>query len=63
MESFFATLERELLADYNFDNRAQAKTEVFKWIEADYNRRRLHSTLGSLRRVSGEVALPAKACS
>jgi putative transposase len=48
MESFFATLEKELLADYNFDNRAQAKTEVFKWIEADYNRRRLHSTLGYL---------------
>ena len=48
MESFFATLEKELLADHNFDSRAEAKTEVFQWIEADYNRRRLHSTLGYL---------------
>jgi transposase InsO family protein len=48
MESFFATLDKELLADHDFDTRAQAKTEVFEWIEADYNRRRLHSTLGYL---------------
>jgi transposase InsO family protein len=48
MESFFASLEKELLADHNFATRVEAKTEVFQWIEAVYNRRRLHSTLGYL---------------
>ena len=48
MESFFATLEKELLVDHDFATRVDAKTEVFAWIEADYNRRRLHSTLGYL---------------
>ena len=48
MESFFASLEKEVLADHNFATRAEAQTEVFKWMEADYNRTRLHSTLGYL---------------
>lgn len=48
MESFFATLEKECLADHKFVTRAEAKMEVFKWMEADYNRTRLHSTLGYL---------------
>jgi len=48
MESFFASLEKEVLADHNFATRDEAKTEVFKWMEADYNRTRLHSTLGYL---------------
>ena len=48
MESFFASLEKEVLADHNFATRDEAKMEVFKWMEADYNRTRLHSTLGYL---------------
>ena len=46
MESFFASLEKELLADVKSDDPAQAQLEVFQWIEAVYNRRQLHSTLG-----------------
>lgn len=45
-ESFFATLETELLDRHHFTTRAQAKAACFDYIEAFYNRRRRHSTLG-----------------
>ncbi len=47
MESFFSTLKTEC-ADEQFDNRAQARTTIFEYIEAWYNRQRLHSALGYL---------------
>ena len=37
-ESFFATLECELLERSTFRSKAQAKTAVFAWIEGRYNR-------------------------
>lgn len=40
LESFFATLERELLSRRRFRSQAQAKMTVFKWIEGWYNPRR-----------------------
>ena len=46
MEAFFSTLEFECLQGRHFTTRAQAKTEVFAYIETFYNRKRLHSTLG-----------------
>ncbi len=45
MESFFATLKRELYLDPRW-TRQQVKTEVFEFIEGYYNTERLHSTLG-----------------
>jgi transposase InsO family protein len=45
MEAFFSTLEFECLRGRHFATRAQAKTEVFSYIETFYNRKRLHSTL------------------
>lgn len=39
-ESFFATLERELTGRSTFRTRAEARTEIFEWIEVFYNRRR-----------------------
>lgn len=48
MESIFATLEKESLQARSFATRNQAKTEVFEYLEAYYNRVRLHSTLGYL---------------
>jgi putative transposase len=45
MESFFATLKAECAAQ-PFPSRVQARTALFEYIEAWYNRRRLHSTLG-----------------
>lgn len=46
VESFFATLTKELLNDRAFPTRAQASQEVFEFIEIWYNRQRRHSTLG-----------------
>lgn len=45
MESFFATLKAECAAQ-PFTSRAQARSAIFEYIEAWYNRQRLHSTLG-----------------
>ena len=45
-ESFFATLECELLARQSFRTVTEARREVFSFIEGFYNTRRLHSALG-----------------
>ena len=45
-ESFFATLECELLDRRRFPTMAVARREVFSFIEGFYNTRRLHSALG-----------------
>lgn len=54
MESFFATLKRELIAFENFITRKEAKQKVFEYIEVYYNRFRRHSTLGYLSPVEFE---------
>jgi transposase InsO family protein len=46
VESFFATLTKELLIDGLFESRAQASRELFEFIEIWYNRKRRHSSLG-----------------
>jgi putative transposase len=45
-ESFFATLECELLDRCRFKTILEAETAVFSFIEGWYNPRRLHSSLG-----------------
>lgn len=45
-ESFFATLECELLERERFRNQAEAKMKIFDFIEGWYNPRRRHSALG-----------------
>jgi putative transposase len=45
-ESFFATLEKDLLRRTSFASRQDARTAVFDYIETFYNSVRLHSTLG-----------------
>jgi putative transposase len=47
-ESFYHTLKTELVNHERYANRDQARASVFNYIEAFYNRRRLHSTLGYL---------------
>jgi putative transposase len=44
-ESFFATLEFELIDQRVFESRAKARTEIFEFIEVFYNRQRAHQTL------------------
>jgi putative transposase len=45
-ESFFATLECELLDRERFRTPAEATMKVFDFIEGWYNPRRRHSALG-----------------
>ena len=45
-ESFFATLECELLDRRRFRNQAEAKMAIFDFIEAWYNPHRRHSSIG-----------------
>ena len=47
-ESFFASLECELIARRNCKTKSEARTAVFTWIEAWYNPRRRHSALGQM---------------
>lgn len=45
-ESFFATLEWELIDDADWRTREQAQSDIAEYIEIWYNRKRLHSSLG-----------------
>jgi putative transposase len=45
-ESFFASLEREVLNRRRFKSPAEAKMAIFEWIEGWYNPHRRHSSLG-----------------
>lgn len=48
MESFFSTLKTECIDGKIYLSRAQAKREIFEFIEIDYNRNRRHSSIGSM---------------
>ena len=45
-ESFFATLECELIDRRRFRNQEHARGDVFEFIEGWYNPRRRHSAIG-----------------
>jgi putative transposase len=53
-ESFFATLETELLERRRFRTHAQAEMAIFEFIEGWYNPHRRHSALGYLSPVDYE---------
>jgi transposase InsO family protein len=57
IESFFATLECELIDQRHWRTREEARLEVFWWLEAVYNRTRRHSALGYLSPVAYEAML------
>ena len=48
MESFFGSLKSEWVHHHTYRTRDEAKADIFYYIEAFYNRRRLHSTLDYL---------------
>ena len=48
LESFHASLKKDLIHRRSWPTKAEARTAVFAYIEAFYNRRRRHSTLGML---------------
>lgn len=53
-ESFFATLECELLDRRKFQTKAEARMAVFEFIEGWYNSGRRHSALGYLSPIQYE---------
>ena len=46
IESFWATLKKELVYPGRFATREEARSKVFEYITVFYNRQRLHSSLG-----------------
>ena len=53
-ESFFATLEHELLVEHDWATHTQARQAIFEFIEVWYNRERQHSSLGYVSPVQFE---------
>ncbi|MBC7390170.1 MAG: IS3 family transposase, partial [Opitutaceae bacterium] len=53
-ESFFKTLKTEMVYHRKFETRAQAKLEIFDYIEVWYNRKRRHSALDYMTPVQAE---------
>lgn len=62
-ESFFATLEWELIEDANWHSRQAAAHAIFNYIEFWYNRQRRHSSLNGLTpaEYEGQLALNPRA--
>lgn len=46
MESFFHTLQPELVMHGDYKTRGQARSSIFEYMEVFYNRQRRHSTIG-----------------
>lgn len=47
-ESFFSALKLELVHDERFKRRQEARDSIFEYMEAFYNRGRMHSATGYL---------------
>ena len=60
-ESFFATLECELIDRQRFRNPTEARQAVFQFIEGWYNPRWRHSALGYLSPINYERTKPLRA--
>jgi putative transposase len=55
IESFFGSMKTELDINQPYARRADAKRDLFAYIEAYYNRARLHSTLGYITPEQAEL--------
>jgi len=55
-ESFFGTLQLELLDEHRWESRHQLAQAIFEWIEAWYNPRRRRSYCQMLSPVDYEAA-------
>lgn len=61
MESFFSTLQRELLDRRTWATRKELASAIFEWIEAWYNPRRRHTAIGMHSPVDYERLYTARA--
>ena len=55
-ESFFSTLEHELISRRRWRTRDQARRDIAVWIDTWYNRKRLHSTNNMTSPIDYELA-------
>jgi len=60
-ESFFSTLEWEVLSRHTFATREQARQVISAWVEEFYNPRRRHSTLAMRSPIAHELELAGEA--
>lgn len=56
-EAFFSTLKTELVYRTRFATRARAQAAIFEWIEAFYNLRRRHTSIGNISPIDFENQL------
>ena len=59
-EAFFSSLKNELMDGKAFPSRQRAQAAIFEYIEAFYNRQRLHSSLGYMPPVEYEEAISGR---
>jgi putative transposase len=55
-ESFFHTLQLELLDEHHWTTRRQLALAIFEWIETWYNASRRHSSIQMLSPIDYEAA-------
>ena len=60
IESFGATLKKELVYQTTFSTRQEARAAIFEFIEVFYNRYRLHSSLNYTSPATFEARLDAR---
>jgi putative transposase len=54
IESFWSTMQRELLDTARWESKPQLSQAIFEWIEAWYNPRRRHTSICDLSPVAYE---------
>ena len=59
MESFFHTLKVECVHLQRYWTRAEARKDIFEYVEVFYNREHLHSSLGDLSPIEFEAQAQA----
>ncbi len=55
MESFWSTLQLEVLDTRTWGTRSELANAIFEWIECWYNTKRRHSSIGMLSPVAFEA--------
>ena len=60
-ESFFSTLEHEVLSRHHFKTRKEAQQTIVKWAVDFYNRRRRHSSCGMQSPIDYETSAANRA--
>ncbi len=56
MESFWGTMQLELLDSRTWKTHAELASAIFGWIECWYNSQRRHSSIGMLSPIDFEAA-------